>query len=143
MRGRRRSWSIFLLRLVAPGVSSSDRDYMLSLWRPSEGVRSVLVEGRLVKMWNLKTSSNKTTSHPPAGGTLQLTASSQSRFEEVNMAEVEEGERRKVLAGYRPRECVSIGRLVRGEGVWWEEFDTVGLVVRVISECLEPDEDNE
>ena len=98
-------------------------DCRLSVWRPREDVRSVLVEGRLVRVWNLNTSNRK--------GSLQLSASSHTRFESVEIP-------RGALVNYRPRECVSIGRLVRGEGVWCGEFDTVGIVACVISERLEP-----
>ena len=79
-------------------------------------------------MWNLNGSNRRNRS-----GSLQLTASSHARFEVV---EVGAG----ALSGFRPRECVSIGRLVRGEGVWCGEFDTVGMVVSVISEHLEQQE---
>ena len=85
-----------------------------------------------MRMWNLNSSNRKNRS-----GSLQLSASPRTRFESVDIDRCEMG---TVLEGYRPRECVSIGRLVRGEGVWCGEFDTVGIVVSVITEQLEQQE---
>ena len=82
-----------------------------------------------MKMWNLNTSNRKNRS-----GSLQLSATPRTKFEVVDIEQCDVGE---ILGGYRPRECVSIGRLVRGEGVWCGEFDTVGIVVMVISEQAE------
>ena len=119
------------VRLVPPGPSQTHLDCHLSVWRPREAVRSVLVEGKLVKMWNVNTSQ---ASRRALSDSLQLVATSQTRFEPLETLT------ESTLVNYRPRECVSIGRLVRGEGVWCGEFDTVGVVVCVVSERLEQTE---
>ena len=80
------------------------------------------MEGGVVRMWNVNTSSSSKGSQ-----FLQLSASRNTRFQPVRRDST-------ALVGYRPRECVSIGRLVRGEGVWYGEMDTVGIVVGVTSE---------
>ena len=79
-------------------------------------------------MWSLKASR---ANRKNQSGGLQLSACARSRFEEVKVDQLQ-----TALEGYLPRECVRIGRLLRGEGVWLGEFDTVGVVVSVISEQL-------
>ena len=113
-------------RLVPPGSDHTPLDCQLSVWQPREDVRSVLVEGRVVRMWNVNTSSNKKNKL----NYIQLSASRNTRFQSVDMDHIA---METALAGYHPRQCMSIGRLVRGEGegVWYGEVDTVGIVVCV------------
>lgn len=122
-------------RLVPPGPGHTPLDCQLSVWQPREDVREVLVEGRVVRMWNVNTSSNKKSKM----NCIQLSASRSTRFQPVAM---DSAAMDTVLAGYHPRECVRIGRLGRvgvgeGECVWYGEVDTVGVVVCVTTERME------
>ena len=121
-----------LWSLVPPGPGHTPLDCHLSVWQPRDEVCRVLVEGKVVRMWNVNTSSKR--SKGLRG--IQLSASRGTRFQSV---EIESAAQDTTLAGYTPRECVSIGRLGReGRGwVWFGEVDTVGLVVCVTTEHVE------
>lgn len=116
-------------RLIPPGPGHTPLDCHLSVWQPGDDVTGVLVEGRVVRMWNVNTSSKR---NKGLRG-IQLSASRVTRFQQVDM---DTAAMDRALAGYHPRECVTIGRLGREgrEGVWFGEVDTVGLVVRVTTE---------
>ena len=118
-------------RLVPVGPDHTPLDCQLSVWQPREDVRTVLVEGRVVRLWNVNTSSNQKNKKGQSSR-LQLSASRSTRFQSVTM---DAAAMETALAGYRPRECVGIGRVGRGEGegegVWFGEVDTVGVVVCV------------
>ena len=126
-----------IYRLIQPGVSHTHLDCKLSVWRPGEDVSSVLVEGRMVRVWNVTASSSSKNRKNQSSGTIQLTASRHTRFEAVEMDSVA---METALVGYRPRECVSVGRLVRGEGVWLGEVDMVGVVVCVSTDIASHNE---
>lgn len=86
----------------------------------------------MVRMWNVNTSSKR--SKGLRG--IQLSASRATRFQSLD---IDSGALDTTLAGYNPRECVSIGRLGR-EGRGWVRFgevDTVGLVVCVTTEHVQ------
>lgn len=115
--------------LVPPGSGHTPLDCHLSVWQPRDDVLGVLVEGKLVRMWSVNTSFKRSKG-------LQLSASRCTRFQCVDM---DSATLDTALGGYKPRECVSIGRLGREGSGWvrYGEVDTVGLVVCVTTEHVE------
>lgn len=89
----------------------------------------------MVRLWNVNTSSSMKNKKKQLYRSIQMAASKYTRFELVAMDSVA---METALMGYCPRECVTIRRLVRGEGVWFGEVDTVGIVVCVTTEHVEP-----
>ncbi|XP_069495363.1 breast cancer type 2 susceptibility protein isoform X2 [Ambystoma mexicanum] len=121
--GKRDVTAIWKLRIVDYKNQGQDAAFILNIWRPLSGVRSLLKEGGRYKMFHLSTSHSKSKSDICD---VQLTATKKTQYQQLQPSQ-------EILSSiYRPRHAVQFTELLEPSfHTLCSEVDLVGYIVSV------------
>ncbi|XP_036893066.1 breast cancer type 2 susceptibility protein isoform X2 [Sturnira hondurensis] len=101
-----------------------EREVILSIWRPSSDLCSLLAEGKRYRIYHLATSRSKNKS---GRATIQLTATKNTQFQQIPASD------EILFQVYQPREPIPFKQLWNpGFQPHCSEVDLIGLVVSVV-----------
>ncbi|CAH7276384.1 Brca2 [Phodopus roborovskii] len=111
-------------KLRVTSYKRKEKSSLLSIWRPSSDLYSLLTEGKRYRIYHLAVSKSRSTFERPS---IQLTATKRTRYQQLPAAS------ETVLQVYQPREPLDFSRLL--EPAFQppcSEVDLVGAVVSVV-----------
>lgn len=111
-------------KLRVTSYERKEKSSLLSIWRPSPDLHSLLTEGKRYRIYHLAVSKSRSTFERPG---IQLTATKRTRYQQLPAAS------ETVFQVYQPREPLDFSRLL--EPAFQppcSEVDLVGAVVSVV-----------
>ncbi|XP_066225203.1 breast cancer type 2 susceptibility protein [Saccopteryx leptura] len=114
---------VWKLRIISYKKKEKD-SVLLSIWRPSSDLYSLLKEGKRYRIYHLATSKSKNRS---GRANIQLTATKLTRFQQIPASD------EILLQVYQPRESLPFKQLLNPDfQPHCSEVDLIGLVVSVV-----------
>ncbi|XP_059540155.1 breast cancer type 2 susceptibility protein isoform X3 [Myotis daubentonii] len=115
--------TVWKLRIISYEKKEKD-SVILSIWRPSSDLYSLLTEGKRYRIYHLATSKSK----PKSGrANIQLTATKNTQFQQIPASD------EILFKVYQPRDPLPFSQLLNpGFQPHCSEVDLVGLVVSVV-----------
>ncbi|XP_035874289.1 breast cancer type 2 susceptibility protein [Phyllostomus discolor] len=115
--------TVWKLRVISYEKKEKD-SVILSIWRPSSDLYSLLTEGKRYRIYHLATSRSKNKS---GKATIQLTATKNTQFQQIPASD------EILFQVYQPREPIPFKQLWNpGFQPHCSEVDLIGLVVSVV-----------
>ncbi|XP_077648425.1 breast cancer type 2 susceptibility protein isoform X4 [Urocitellus parryii] len=115
--------AVWKLRIVSYRKKEKD-SAMLSIWRPSSDLYSLLTEGKRYRIYHLATSKSKSKSERAH---IQLSATKKTRYQQLPASD------EVLLQVYHPREPLHFNRLLDPDfQPPYSEVDLIGFVVSVV-----------
>ncbi|XP_047408155.1 breast cancer type 2 susceptibility protein isoform X1 [Sciurus carolinensis] len=115
--------TVWKLRIVSYKKKEKD-SAMLSVWRPSSDLYSLLTEGKRYRIYHLATSKSKSKSER---ANIQLSATKKTRYQQLPASD------EVLLQVYHPREPLHFNRLLDPDfQPPYSEVDLIGFVVSVV-----------
>nr|KAF6373050.1 BRCA2 DNA repair associated [Pipistrellus kuhlii] len=115
--------TVWKLRIISYAKKEKD-SVILSIWRPSSDLYSLLTEGKRYRIYHLATSKSKTKS---GRANIQLTATKNTQFQEIPASD------EILFKVYQPRHPLPFSQLLNPDfQPHCSEVDLIGLVVSVV-----------
>ncbi|XP_012996389.2 breast cancer type 2 susceptibility protein isoform X1 [Cavia porcellus] len=115
--------ALWRLRVVSH-ERKEDCSVILSIWRPSSDLHSLLTEGKRYRIYHLAASKSKSKSER---ANIQLTATKKTQYQQLTASD------EILLQAYRPRQALCFSRLLEPDfQPPYSEVDLIGFVVSVV-----------
>ncbi|XP_019507882.1 PREDICTED: breast cancer type 2 susceptibility protein isoform X1 [Hipposideros armiger] len=115
--------TVWKLRVISHEKKGND-SAILSIWRPSSDLYSLLTEGKRYRIYHLATSKSK---NKPGGANIQLTATKKTQYQQLQASD-------EILCQvYQPRKPVPFNQLLIPDfQPPCSEVDLIGFVISVV-----------